>query len=71
MLMSYLKGRNDYAVVMYCKCCWPVCTGCCSFVRHFVQLSALQDYSIPISACQVTNKDTGQPLELAYKCQNM
>jgi hypothetical protein len=27
-------------VPMYCKCWWPVCTGCCSFVRYFVQLSA-------------------------------
>jgi hypothetical protein len=40
ILMSYLKGRNGYVVVMYCKCWWPVCTGCCSFVCYVVQLSA-------------------------------
>jgi hypothetical protein len=38
--MSYLKGSNDYVVVMYCKCWWPVCTGCCSVVRYVVQLSS-------------------------------
>jgi hypothetical protein len=25
-------------VVMYCKCWWAVCTGCCSFVCYVVQL---------------------------------
>jgi hypothetical protein len=24
-------------VPLYCKCWWPVCTGCCSFVRYFVR----------------------------------
>jgi hypothetical protein len=39
--MSYVEGRNDY-VVVYCKCWWPVCTGCCSVVCYFVQLRAQQ-----------------------------
>jgi hypothetical protein len=40
ILMSYLKGRNGYVVVMYCKCWWPVCTVCCSVVCYVVQLSS-------------------------------
>jgi hypothetical protein len=40
ILMSYLKGRNGCVVVMYCKCWWPVCTGCCGLVCYVVQLSA-------------------------------
>jgi hypothetical protein len=34
ILMSYLKIQDGCVVVMYCKCWWPVCTGCCSFVRR-------------------------------------
>jgi hypothetical protein len=37
---------------MYCKCWWPVCTGCCSFVRYFtfyriIRLDCYM-YSLPI-----------------------
>jgi hypothetical protein len=32
ILTSYLKGRNGCVAVIYCKCWWPVCTGCCSIV---------------------------------------
>jgi hypothetical protein len=29
-----LERQNGYVVVMYCKCWWPVCTGCCSFMCY-------------------------------------
>jgi hypothetical protein len=39
VLMSYLKAELVMLFVMYCECCWSVCTGCCSFVCYVVQLS--------------------------------
>jgi hypothetical protein len=40
-LLESLKWLCQRDVPMYCKCWWPVCTGCCSFVRYFVQLSPI------------------------------
>jgi hypothetical protein len=34
-------------VLLYCKCWWHVCTGCCSFVRYFVQLGAASGVHSP------------------------
>jgi hypothetical protein len=47
IFMSYLRGRNGCVVVMYCKCWWAVCTGCCG-VCYVVQLSA---YSFRVLCC--------------------
>jgi hypothetical protein len=33
--------------------------------------STVHDYNITISAFQVTHKDTGRPLKMAYECRNM
>jgi hypothetical protein len=38
-------------VPLYCKCWCPVCTGYCSFVRYFVQLSAPWRWHISVETC--------------------
>jgi hypothetical protein len=38
VLMSCLKVEIFMLFVVYCECCWPVCTGCCGFVCYVVQL---------------------------------
>jgi hypothetical protein len=40
VLMSYLKAELVMLFVMYCECCWAVCTGCCGMVCYVVHLSA-------------------------------
>jgi hypothetical protein len=33
-------------VPMYCKCWWPVCTGCCSVIHYFVQLRSVHSVGL-------------------------
>jgi hypothetical protein len=74
--MSYLKDRNGCVVVMYCilrsagHSNAPNYNIRCTQATNIYSTAVHPDDTI-ISDFQVTHKDKGRSLKMAYKCRNM